>query len=714
MYIKVRKLGAKPGDDDLLVNLSKKAKIQELRKMIQDEWSIEPEKQRLYYKGKQLIDDHELFEYGVQLNDVIQMLIKAEDKKEEVKEELIKNSTVREEVVAQSKYYKVGDKIDMRDTNGCWFEAKVEKIYSNGDDTGAKEEPELFFKCLQETNFLPVRLEVSFDNLRPRSYKMYKMSELSPGMTVLVNYNIDESKERGYWYDFKIAYKFVKSIKGTLFFGRDRNPLENVTVKFVDEVLKIEKPVLLDERVDVKELDGLELRKVPYYCKKCKDVPDKKCRECGCRVCFGKNNVENMLLCDECDDGYHIGCLNPPLTEIPEEEEWYCPSCKTDENEIVKAGDKLKFSNKKSKMPSAKDGTARDWGKGMACVGKTKECTIVSKDHLGPIPGVEVGTCWKYRLQVAEAGIHRPIVAGIHGRSCSFAYSLVLSGGYEDDVDNGNEFLYTGSGGRDLSGNKRVSEQSCDQTLTKLNKALAMNCNAKFNAKDGAEAKDWKGGKPVRVVRNYKGAKHSKYAPTDGNRYDGIYKVIKYYPEKGKSGFIVWRYKLRRDDPTPAPWEEGGQQFDMIYPDGYLEAQEKKGTKRVLTDSSNSSPAPKRTKTEVYKLPADVKSLIDEDTGNAKSWKECKECLREGKVKFLEKVEEIFMCICCQEVVHLPVTTQCSHNICRSCLRRSFASDIHTCPYCRFELGRGYEMKINEALTKTLQKLFPGYETSRD
>lgn len=47
-----------------------------------------------------------------------------------------------------------------------------------------------------------------------------------------------------------------------------------------------------------------------------------------------------------------------------------------------------------------------------------------------------------------------------------------------------------------------------------------MNCNAPLNTKDGAEAVKWQGGKPVRVVRNFKLAKHSKYAPTEGNRYD--------------------------------------------------------------------------------------------------------------------------------------------------------------------------------------------------
>ena len=69
-------------------------------------------------------------------------------------------------------------------------------------------------------------------------------------------------------------------------------------------------------------------------------------------------------------------------------------------------------------------------------------------------------------------------------------------------------------------GNKRTAEQSCDQMLTRMNKALALNCNAKLNATAGATAEDWRGGIPVRVVRNFKLAKHSKYAPEEGNRYN--------------------------------------------------------------------------------------------------------------------------------------------------------------------------------------------------
>lgn len=73
-------------------------------------------------------------------------------------------------------------------------------------------------------------------------------------------------------------------------------------------------------------------------------------------------------------------------------------------------------------------------------------------------------------MQVSEAGIHRPPVAGIHGRDNEGAYSIALSGGYEDDEDHGDSFTYTGSGGRDLSGNRRTAEQSSDQLLTRMNR----------------------------------------------------------------------------------------------------------------------------------------------------------------------------------------------------------------------------------------------------
>ena len=93
-------------------------------------------------------------------------------------------------------------------------------------------------------------------------------------------------------------------------------------------------------------------------------------------------------------------------------------------------------------------------------------------------------------------------------------------------MDDGEEFTYTGSGGRDLSNNKRTAPQSFDQKLDKTNEGIARSCQAKFDEKKGGDAgDDWKKGHPIRVIRGYKGRKHSKYAPEDGFRYDGIYKV---------------------------------------------------------------------------------------------------------------------------------------------------------------------------------------------
>lgn len=134
----------------------------------------------------------------------------------------------------------------------------------------------------------------------------------------------------------------------------------------------------------------------------------------------------------------------------------------------------------------------------MACAGRTKECTIVPKNvicfvshqkHFGKIPGVPVGSWYPYRIDASEAGVHRPPVAGIAGAAKEGSQSIALSGGYEDDNDKGETFIYTGSGGRDLSGksyrisftlgNKRSAEQSKDQELTRSNAALAKNCVGK-------------------------------------------------------------------------------------------------------------------------------------------------------------------------------------------------------------------------------------------
>ncbi|XP_036390923.1 PHD and RING finger domain-containing protein 1-like isoform X2 [Megalops cyprinoides] len=46
----------------------------------------------------------------------------------------------------------------------------------------------------------------------------------------------------------------------------------------------------------------------------------------NCEVCGQCDREDRMLLCDECDAGYHMECLTPPRDAVPVEE-WFCPQC---------------------------------------------------------------------------------------------------------------------------------------------------------------------------------------------------------------------------------------------------------------------------------------------------------------------------------------------------------------------------------------------------
>jgi len=150
----------------------------------------------------------------------------------------------------------------------------------------------------------------------------------------------------------------------------------------------------------------------------------------------------------------------------------------------------------------------------------------------GHIAGVQVGAIFKNRASVHVAGVHNPPVAGISGSKKEGADSIVLSGGYEDDEDFGDEIIYTGYGGRDQNTGKQV----INQELENQNMALAISAQQ---------------GLPVRVVR---GAKHkSEYSPVEGYQYAGLYRIVDFWHETGQAGFRVWRFRLMQLE---------GQSFD--------------------------------------------------------------------------------------------------------------------------------------------------------
>ncbi|KAM7535019.1 hypothetical protein Aperf_G00000097950 [Anoplocephala perfoliata] len=45
-----------------------------------------------------------------------------------------------------------------------------------------------------------------------------------------------------------------------------------------------------------------------------------------CEICHSAGDEAYLLLCDNCDKGYHTYCLTHPLSEIPEGD-WFCPVC---------------------------------------------------------------------------------------------------------------------------------------------------------------------------------------------------------------------------------------------------------------------------------------------------------------------------------------------------------------------------------------------------
>lgn len=163
----------------------------------------------------------------------------------------------------------------------------------------------------------------------------------------------------------------------------------------------------------------------------------------------------------------------------------------------------------------------------------------------GHILGVPVGAWFSDRQRLHESGVHRPTQAGISGSQHEGADSIVVSGGYEDDVDHGDRLIYTGAGGN----NPATGEQVADQQLTRQNLALVISEQNRL---------------PVRVVRGAGG--DPAHSPSSGYRYDGLYRVVRHWSETGRSGFKIWRYELEKlpDKDTKAPTRQSSDAGDSV------------------------------------------------------------------------------------------------------------------------------------------------------
>jgi putative restriction endonuclease len=147
--------------------------------------------------------------------------------------------------------------------------------------------------------------------------------------------------------------------------------------------------------------------------------------------------------------------------------------------------------------------------------------TLSDGTILGDIPDIKPGTFFRDRQELHDKKLHRGLMRGIapHGSS------IVLSGGYVDDEDLGDVIVYTGEGGRDSNSGRQIADQ-------------------RFEAGNKALAENHLNGIPIRVHR---GKAHAADMPEGYRyRYDGLYRVARYWEELGRDGFKIWRFRIEK------------------------------------------------------------------------------------------------------------------------------------------------------------------------
>lgn len=146
----------------------------------------------------------------------------------------------------------------------------------------------------------------------------------------------------------------------------------------------------------------------------------------------------------------------------------------------------------------------------------------MSVPAFGHVGSYRPGDTFRDRLALAASGVHRPRRAGVCGTQQLGAESIVLAGQYEDDEFGEEEIRYAGNGGRDPKTGRQITDQAASGTNLSLLKS--------------AET-----GRPVRVLRKVP----AEEGGPDVYRYEGLYRVVGSSYEPGKSGFLVYVFRLR-------------------------------------------------------------------------------------------------------------------------------------------------------------------------
>ncbi|KAL3698272.1 hypothetical protein R1sor_012348 [Riccia sorocarpa] len=179
-----------------------------------------------------------------------------------------------------------------------------------------------------------------------------------------------------------------------------------------------------------------------------------------------------------------------------------------------------------------------------------KFCFNEGRSVVGAIPGVEIGDRFIYRKELLILIVCRTGQAGIeyipasrspyvdeNGCPVSVAVSVVSSGGYKDDEEDGETLIYVGSGGDKnlvlrkvrMCARPEADTVAQDQELVRGNLALKNSCD--FDV-------------PVRVIRGGLYFDEELKKKRKGYCYGGLYDVTRYYQDTGSAGSKVWKFHL--------------------------------------------------------------------------------------------------------------------------------------------------------------------------
>lgn len=147
-----------------------------------------------------------------------------------------------------------------------------------------------------------------------------------------------------------------------------------------------------------------------------------------------------------------------------------------------------------------------------------RNCNVVGHN------GLEVGDWWPLQICALRDGAHGARISGIAGSKANGAYSIVVSGKYENlDADRGDMLSYSGS---------QALENTDPEVpiISPYTEALRLSFQLR---------------RPLRVLRCSRS--NSPYSPSKGIRYDGLYTITGEETRFNTHGGAYIRFKLTRN-----------------------------------------------------------------------------------------------------------------------------------------------------------------------